>query len=240
LATPESVKQKLQALIDKVNKETGLNDTTVSQAVNSALAVELEEAYGKLFSRVPLEEDKMYAIGYNWFAAVVALAQQMSYINRDLTPEDILAVLGRVEYYPHIFTEQDIEKISLNLNMLLKELAEDVKVETQKPITDGYITEPVHKFPTNFNIQLRGLKEEISFAPIVTQNVIVTHEDIMSWEYNPRYVEIDEDTNLVLKTNWEYDSVENEVERGTLITIHPFTSDLSTVNEVEVVKHGGI
>lgn len=164
----------------------------------------------------------------------------MSYINRDLTPEEILEVLGRVEYYPHIYTEQDIEKFSTNLNMLLKELAENITVETQKPITDGYITEPIRKFSTGLNMKLVGLKEEISFAPIVTQNVIVTHEDIMSWEYNPRYVEIDEDTNLVLKTGWEYNSVENEVERGTLITVHPLTSDLSTVNEVEVVKHGGI
>lgn len=240
MATPESVKQKLQALIDKVNKETGLNDTTVAQAVISALAVELEEAYGKRFSRFPLEEDKMYAIGYNWFAAIVALSQQMSYINRDLTPEEILEVLGRVEYYPHIFTEQEMGRFSTGLNMLLKELAEEAKVETQKPITDGYITEPVRKFSTGLNMKLKGMKEEISFAPIVTQNVIVTHEDIMQWEYNNRYVEIDEDTNLVLKTEWPYESTEETIDRGTLIVLKTTTSDLGSINSVEVVKHGGI
>ena len=72
----------------------------------------------------------MYAIGYNWFAALVALTQQMSYINRDLTPEEILEVLGRVEYYPHIFIEQNIHKFSTEINMFLRALTEDVKVET--------------------------------------------------------------------------------------------------------------
>ena len=48
----------------------------------------------------------MYAIGYNWFADLVKLTQAMAFINRDLTPEEILEVLGRVEYFPHIFIEE--------------------------------------------------------------------------------------------------------------------------------------
>lgn len=57
LATPESVKQKLLDIIERINEVTGLTDTTVNTAVDSALKLKLPEAYGKLFSRFPLDED---------------------------------------------------------------------------------------------------------------------------------------------------------------------------------------
>ena len=176
----------------------------------------------------------MYAIGYNWFAALVALTQQMSYINRDLTPEEILEVLGRVEYYPHIFIEQDIHKFSTEINMLLRTLIEDVKVETQKPITDGYIVEAVPRFSTRMNMKLGGLKEEVYTAPIVVQNVIITHEDITAWNYNPRHVTLNTDKQLVLQTQWNYNSIEESIDQGRMTVVKAITNDLASVEEVTV------
>lgn len=177
----------------------------------------------------------MYAIGYNWFAALVALTQQMSYINRDLTPEEILEVLGRVEYYPHIFIEQNIHKFSTEINMLLRALTEDVKVETQKPITDGYIVEAVPRFSTRMTMKFGGLKEEVYTAPIVVQNVIITHEDINQWNYNPRYVTLNADNQLVLQTNWNYESQEEDTDRGRMTVVKAVTNDLMRVEEVAVI-----
>lgn len=176
----------------------------------------------------------MYAIGYNWFAALVALTQQMSYINRDLTPEEILEVLGRVEYYPHIFIEQNIHKFSTEINMFLRALTEDVKVETQKPITDGYIVEEIPRFSTRINMKFGGLKEEVYTAPIVVQNVIITHEDINQWNYNPRYVTLNTDKQLVLRTNWNYESAEEPINEGHITVVKAVTNDLASVEEVAV------
>ena len=178
----------------------------------------------------------MYAIGYNWFAALVALTQQMSYINRDLTPEEILEVLGRVEYYPHIFIEQNIHKFSTEINMFLRALTEDVKVETQKPITDGYIIEAIPRCSTRMNMKFGGLKEEVYTAPIVVQNVIITHEDINQWNYNPRYITLNTDKQLVLRTNWNYESAEESIDEGRMTRVTTITDDLSSVENMEVAR----
>jgi hypothetical protein len=194
--------------------------------------LKLPEAYGKYFSRFPLEEDEMYAIGYNWFADVVRLAQQMSYINRDLTPEDIIEVLGRVEYYPHIFIEQDMKKLSTAIDMVLRELQEEVKVETQKPITDGFIVESCPRFSTRMNMTFGKIRDEVQINPVVVQNVIIAWQDLDQWNYNDRYVTLNDNNDMVLRTHWDYKSKEQSIERGRMTVVKAITNDLSSVEEV--------
>lgn len=236
MATPDSVQQKLLDIIEKINEVTGLEDTTVNTAVDSALKLKLEEAYGKLFSRFKLEEDQMYAIGYNWFADLVKLTQTMAFVNRDLTPEEILEVLGRVEYFPHIFIEELIGPQELKyLEKVIKEIQEELIVETQKPQSD-FIVEPFTKIKLNTQSISIGttINEEVSFSPVWVQNDVQVKEDLLTWNYNPRYVILNSDGAMMLQTQWSYKSVEESIDEGRMTMVKVVTNDLTDIEEVTV------
>lgn len=234
MATPETVQQKLLDIIDRINEVTGLEDTTVNTAVDSALKLKLEEAYGKYFSRFKLEEDQMYAIGYNWFADLVKLTQTMAFVNRDLTPEEILEVLGRVEYFPHIFIEELIGPQYIESIREIKQLLDEVVVETQKPKSD-FIVQPFTPISINSNISIgTSITEEVSFSPVWVQNDIQIKEDLLTWNYNPRYVTLNSNGAMILQTQWNYESVEESIDQGHMTIVKAVTSDLTSVEEVTV------
>lgn len=235
MATPDSVQKKLLDIIERINEVTGLEDTTVNTAVDSALKLKLEEAYGKLFSRFKLEEDQMYAIGYNWFADLVKLTQTMAFVNRDLTPEEILAVLSRVEYFPHIFIEELIgpQELKKYLEKVIKEIQEELIIETQKPQSD-FIVEPFTKIKLNTQSISIGttINEEVSFSPVWVQNDVQVKEDLLTWNYNPRYVTLDSNGSMILQTQWSYESIEKPIDQGRMTVVKAVTSDLASVEEV--------
>ena len=236
MATPETVQQKLLDIIDRINEVTGLEDTTVNTAVDSALKLKLEEAYGKLFSRFKLEEDQMYAIGYNWFADLVKLTQTMAFVNRDLTPEEILKVLSRVEYFPHIFIEELIGPQYMESIREIKQLLDETVIETQRPQSD-FIVQPFTPISINSNISIgTTITEEVSFSPIWVQNDVQVKEDLLTWNYNPRYVTLNSEGAMVLQTQWNYESQKIEINNGDLTFVSSLTDDLSSVEGVELIK----
>lgn len=178
----------------------------------------------------------MYAIGYNWFAELVKLTQTMSFINRDLTPEEILAVLSRVEYFPHIFIEECITPQLLEqILMAIKPINEELSIETQKP-TPGSVIEPFTKIKITPNLITIGttISEEVSISPIWTQNDVQVKEDLLTWNYNPRYVTLNSDGSMILQTQWVYESKEDTIDKGYLTIVKAITEDLNSIEEVSI------
>ena len=234
MATFVSIQDKLLDIIDRINAVTGLEDSTVNTAVDSALKLKIEEAYGKLFSRFKLEEDQMYSIGYNWFADLVKLTQTMAFVNRDLTPEEILEVLGRVEYFPHIFMEEEITPQAIENLKEIKQLVSELLVETQRP-EPGYIEQQFTPILINSNFSIgTSISDEVATSHVWVQNDVQVKEDLITWSYNPRYVALNADGAMALQTQWVYESKEDTIDEGYLTIVKAITEDLNSIEEVSI------
>ena len=103
MATADSVKAKIQGLIDTANAKTGGSDTDLTRAVNTLLN---GQSSGQVFIKADDVEftsehsntTDLYAMGYNWFADLVGHVQDMSSYSKAMKPEDVLYWLGRVKY----------------------------------------------------------------------------------------------------------------------------------------------
>lgn len=234
MATFVSIQDKLLDIIDRINAVTGLEDSTVNTAVDSALKLKIEEAYGKLFSRFKLEEDQMYSIGYNWFADLVKLTQTMAFVNRDLTPEEILEVLGRVEYFPHIFMEEEITPQTIENLREIKQLISELLVEIQRP-EPGYIEQQFTPILINSNFSIgTSISDEVTTFHVWVQNDVQVKEDLITWSYNPRYVALNANGAMALQTQWVYESKEDTIDEGYLTIVKAITKDLNSIEEVSI------
>lgn len=117
--------------------------------------------------------------------------------------------------------------------MVLKELQEDVKVETQKPITDGFIVESCPKFSTRMNMSFGKIRDEIQINPVVVQNVIIAWQDLDQWNYNDRYITLNDNNDMVLRTHWDYKSKEENIDEGRMTKVGIIIDDLSHVDTIE-------
>ena len=192
--------------------------------------VEIEPAYDKIFTNVPLEEDILYAIGYNWFAQLVALTQKMSYIKEDFTPIQILETLEKVGYFPHITIEELFDKINITSNTTIKNINENVSAEIQKPTSAGDIVESYPQTSIKLKTSLFKLKEDVKIDYMVTQNIIPLDKQ----NYNKDYVSFDENNNMSLLTRWNYHGEESVIDTGHLFVITPQIGGLADIRAVTI------
>lgn len=190
--------------------------------------VEIEPAYDKIFTNVPLEEDILYAIGYNWFAQLVALTQKMAYVKKDFTPMQILEALEKVGYFPHIVIEEPFTKTDVIFNTEVKKINEDIIISTQKPASAGNIIETYPKTSIKLQTSLSNWKEEVEAYYVVRQNIISLNDQ----DYNHNRISFDENNNMTLSTQWRYQGKESTIDSGHLFIITTQTSDLADVQAV--------
>ena len=80
-----------------------------------------------------------------------------------------------------------------------------------------------------------GASEVVEAVPTVTQNTIdpVISSALVDWIHESRYVEVGEN-GLQLKTVWNYESAEQEIDSGRMTAVKAVTNDLVNVERLEV------
>lgn len=103
--------------------------------------------------------------------------------------------------------------------------------------------------PPSINIEERvpsiSLCSRLSLVPSVdelTINIIwkqqtISSESLSEWDYNSRYVELGKN-GVQFRTTWEYESEEQPVETGRMTILKITTSDLASVESLEVRENG--
>lgn len=132
-----------------------------------------------------------------------------------------------------ITIEEVVGRFGGKLKTGLRALSEAVDVHTEVP-TPATITEVVGRFGGRLRTGLRGFVEEIKIAPIVEQQTIDPGKASMEWNYNERYVTLD-DSGMKLQTGWSYTSAESDIDEGRMTVVKAITNDLASVESVEVI-----
>ena len=58
------------------------------------------------------------------------------------------------------------------------------------------------------------------------------------WNCNSRYVTINDNNDMVLRTHWDYKSKEESIDKGRMTVVKAITDDLNIVESVEVDVYG--
>lgn len=97
--------QTLTAIADAVRSKTGVSDAIPCSEFAAVIAsidvgeVVLESA-GVAFSSEKVDPDVNYKVGRNWLADLVSVVQKMAGKKSDMTLEDMIYWLNRVQFIP--------------------------------------------------------------------------------------------------------------------------------------------
>ena len=124
--------------------------------------------------------------------------------------------------------DESVSAISMASKLSLVSVTEEITTETQIP-TPASIEEAVATFSIRSGMTLVGFTERVSTTEIREKKSIDTAE----WEYNERYVTI-ENNSIMARVSWQYESEEQSIDSGRMTVVKAVTSDLASVEEVEV------
>ena len=128
--------------------------------------------------------------------------------------------------------EEIMPRQTTRYSLALRRLSEQLTAETAAPTPAG-ITQSVSRFSSKYAMQLRGFVEQITADVMVESNTVEPEKQLMSWEYNSRYVDLG-DMGMQLRTSWTYQSTEQAIDSGRMTAVKAVTNDLGSVEEVEV------
>lgn len=127
--------------------------------------------------------------------------------------------------------DESVPKLAISSTMTLVKAVEEVTAETQIPVPAG-IEEVVSAFSIRSRMSLVGFTEELEVDPTWEQQTI-SAEQLASWNYEGRYVAIGEN-GVQLRTSWDYQSAEQDVDSGRMTVVKAVTNDLASVAGMEV------
>lgn len=138
---------------------------------------------------------------------------------------------GTDEWDGTINIDESVPAISIASRLTLLPTTEEVTTETQVP-TASSIEETVSGFGLRSRLALAKITDEPGVNPVWEQQT-VSSASLQRWEYESRYVWLT-DSGVQLRTAWDYKSAEQAIDEGRMTVLKVTTSDLATVESLEV------
>lgn len=124
--------------------------------------------------------------------------------------------------------DESVPAISLRSKLTLVQTAEEITTQTQIP-TPAAVEEVVAGLSLRSRLSLVGITERISTTEIREKKTV----DTADWDYSERYAEFTAD-GIMARVQWQYESEEQSIDSGRMTVVKAVTSDLASVEEVEV------
>lgn len=134
-----------------------------------------------------------------------------------------------------ITVEEMVAPVSIRSVMTVEPFAEKISAKTQTP-TPAAFSEVFVGVTIRSQMTIAGFAEEIGVDPVWEEQV-VSFVQLSVWTHNDRHVGVVENS-VRLRTTWNYQSEEQEIDSGRMTVVKAVTGDLVSVESVEVNTDG--